>query len=215
MDKLKEATISAFEKALIKGDKAGCSIILRDLMKSKTDYKAIYEQLLKPSMYEVGDLWEKHQLSVATEHMAVAIVENLLSEMYLYMKPDKLTGKKAVIACVPGEYHQIGVKMVSDLLENKGWESYFLGANVPVKDLISFASGIQPTLIAISMSLHFNLPSLVDMINQLRVQFPETPILVGGQGFRKGGNEISASYKNLYFAADLYELEEYLNNEKQ
>jgi methanogenic corrinoid protein MtbC1 len=210
MDRLPEYSKEKFRQDLLNGNRAECSRTLQHLISQGASIQAIYEQLLKTSLYIIGELWEMNKISVAAEHMASSITENLLSELYVHIQPHQLNHKKAILTCVPGEQHQIGIKMVNDILEIDGWDTFFLGANVPVKDLISFSKGITPDLIAVSMSLYFNLPSLEEMLIAFRQHFPQTPILIGGQAFMRGGNEIVEKFENVKYIRDLYELNNHL-----
>lgn len=212
MNSIPDTTLYDFRAALISGNKSECSAILQSLISQSVTIEVIYERLLKPTLYRVGELWEQRKISVATEHMASSIVENLLNELYLQLQPKLHNGKKAILASIPGEMHQIGVKMVNDVLETNGWETYFLGANVPTNDLISFAKGVKPDLFALSMSLYFNLPELVKLIDEVQHHFPETKVIVGGQGFTRGGTNIYHNNSKLTYCKDLYELNEYLKN---
>jgi methanogenic corrinoid protein MtbC1 len=210
MNTITDTTLSDFREALLSGNKAQCSSILQTLIQQSVSIEEIYEKLLKPSLYRVGELWEQRKISVATEHMASSIVENLLTELYLHLQPRLQNGKKAILASIPGEMHQIGVKMVNDVLETNGWETFFLGANVPTKDLINFAKGVKPDLFALSMSLYFNLPELVKLIDEVKQHFPDTKVIVGGQGFTRGGADLYRDNSKLTYCKDLYELNEYL-----
>lgn len=202
-----------FRAALLAGQKALCSQLIKELTHDKQlELAVIYEQLLKPSLYKVGELWEQNKITVATEHLASSIVESILTELYMNLQPAQLNGKRAILASVPGELHQIGVKMVNDVLEKQGWETYFLGSNIPIKDLIHFAKGVKPHIFAFSMSLYFNLTYLMKMLTELRVHFPDTLIIIGGQGFTRGGTDIIRQFKNMIYIKDLFELNSYLQN---
>ncbi|KAB2829453.1 MAG: hypothetical protein BGP01_00945 [Paludibacter sp. 47-17] len=210
MNSIPDIIQSDFRAALLSGNKAHCSKTIQSLIDQNFTLEEIYEHLLKRTLYQVGELWEQNQISVATEHLASSIVENLLNELYLQLQPQQCNGKKAILASIPGELHQIGVKMVNDVLEAKGWETYFLGSNVPSNDLIRFAKGVKPDLFALSMSLYFNLPELMKLVDELRLHFPDTKVLIGGQGFTRGGTEITRRYSNFTYCSNLYELNNYL-----
>ena len=93
--------------------------------------------------------------------------------------------------------------MISDVFEMNGWTTYFLGSNVPTIDLISFAKTIPLDFIAISLSIYFHLPELEKAIKIFRDEFPEIPILVGGQAFRHGGQNILLNYYKVIYQPDL------------
>jgi methanogenic corrinoid protein MtbC1 len=69
------------------------------------ELRTIYEDLVRRSLYEVGELWEQGKISVATEHLATAICESLLNLTYPRLFAQPRNGKSAVVTCVANEYH--------------------------------------------------------------------------------------------------------------
>jgi len=98
--------------------------------------------------------------------------------------------------------------MVSDIFELHGWNTHFLGANTPVKDLISMMHKRKPDLIVVSVSVYFNIPNLLSALTELRTSFPKIPILAGGQAFRWGGVQLLSRYENIRYISDIIELEQ-------
>lgn len=171
----------------------------------------IYEQVLKASMYKVGELWESGRIGVATEHLASAIVQAIMNELYPSIAATGKKAKTVVLACVENEQHQVGVKMVSDVFELAGWNTHFLGAGLPTEDLVRFMNSVRPQVLALSVALAFNLPTLERMLHTIRHTFPTLPILVGGQAFRRGGQDRLAAFPNVQYLSDLYVLKTLLN----
>ncbi|HOJ96244.1 MAG TPA: cobalamin-dependent protein [Methanospirillum sp.] len=200
----------AYLTALIAGDRITCTDIVQDLRTSGTDIKEIYLHLIQRSLYDVGDLWEHHRISVAVEHLASAITERLLSilETEMFSIPHKT--HTVIVACIADEFHQIGGRMVSDMFEFQGWNSHFLGANTPVRDLISMMQRKKPDLIALSVSVYFNIPHLLSALTIIRTQFPSIQILAGGQAFRWGGEGLLERYQPIKYIRDLDELESWI-----
>lgn len=198
-------------KPLLAGDHKASSGLIKDLLAAKVPPAEIYESLLKPAMYQIGELWEENKISVATEHMASAIVESLLNEIYLSLKFAKKSNKKVIVTCLENEHHQIGARMVSDVFELKGWDVLFLGANTPTKDLLKYIQETSPMIVCISLSIYFNLPILQLMLDDITDQFPDLTVLTGGQAFTRGGRECILKYKNVHYLSDLPSLEIYLN----
>lgn len=201
-----------FLAALLEGDRVTCSQKVNDFLNSGHTINQLYEGVLKRALYEVGELWEEGKISVATEHLASAIVESLLNMLYLSIISDKKINKTVVVSCVENELHQIGIKMVSDVFEIHGWNAYFLGANTPTKELVDFVKTTNPTILALSLSLYFHLPELESMIQSIRKEFPELLILVGGQAFRHGGKDVINKYDRVILGDNLDFLESFLKN---
>ena len=201
-----------FLNLLITGNRSKCSELAINYLKNDVSIKVLYENIIKNALYEVGELWEYNKISVATEHLASAIVEGILNELYFKIISNDRINKTVIVSCVESEFHQIGIKMINDLFEMNGWNSYFLGANTPVNELISFAKTIKPDIFAISLSIYFHLPILEKMIPMIRNEFPILPILVGGQAFRYGGQEILSKYDNVIYKPDLISTDLFIKN---
>ncbi|MFW5793832.1 MAG: cobalamin B12-binding domain-containing protein [Bacteroidota bacterium] len=200
-------THKEFLNALIIGEHELCSELTRSYLEKNNSINELYENIMTKAMYDIGTLWEFNKISVATEHMASAIVESIMNQLYYDIISKEKKGKTVIAACVENEFHQIGIKMVSDIFEMNGWDALFLGSNTPTSDLISFIKNKNPDLLAISLSLYFNLPALERMILKMQKEFPGLPILVGGQAFQHGGKEIILNYDNVIFSPDLYSTE--------
>lgn len=202
-------------KALLAGDRKTSTKLVNDLLDSDLSVKDIYEHHLKPALYEVGELWEQNKISVATEHLASAIVESILNEIYTKFLPLRNANKTVVVTCLENEHHQIGARMVSDIFELHGWEVLFLGANTPKRDLVNYVKMIKPDLVAISLSIYFHLPTLEETIRLIRNDFPEVQVIIGGQAFLRGGKEVLQKFENISYLSDLEYIENYLKNYKE
>jgi methanogenic corrinoid protein MtbC1 len=196
---------------LLAGDYKTTSGIVAQMMSDSVSVKEIYEGLLKPALYKIGELWEQNKISVATEHLASAIVESLLNEIYLRQSSTGKLEKTAIVTCLENEHHQIGARMVSDIFELNGWKVFFLGANTPKNDLLNYIRIVKPQLVAISLSIYFHLPTLESTLDKIRSEFSQLRILIGGQAFLRGGQEILAGYENVTYLPDLDAIENFIN----
>lgn len=202
--------------ALLAGDRRLCGEILQEQLELAVPLKAIYLDLMQRAMYEVGTLWESNQISVANEHLASATTETLLAQLYPKLFSQNHKDRRAVIACVPREYHQIGPRMVADFFELHGWHGFSLGANTPIDGLISIIRERDPDVVGLSMSLLFNRPQLEAMLEAISREFPTLTLLLGGQAFRGDGTgrqareELMQRHPQLLYFATLNELESYL-----
>lgn len=203
-----------FLNFLIKGNHAECSNFAKNIYNS-SNLNYLYENLFKKSLYDVGELWEYNKISVATEHLSSAIIEAILNEYYSTINSKEKIDKTVIVACVENEFHQIGIKMINDIFEMNGWNSYFLGANTPTKDLIAYAKTMQVDMLALSLSIYFHLPKLETMIQEIREDFPKLPILVGGQAFLHGGQDVLLKYENVVYQEDLSSTEQYIQKINQ
>ena len=101
--------------------------------------------------------------------------------------------------------------MVADVFEKEGWDVLFLGANTPEKSLIEYIRLIDPTMLALSVSLYFHLPYLEDLLKKLEYNFPKLKILVGGQALVHAKAIELPRFKNVIYLKNLTQIENYLN----
>jgi len=202
-----------FLDALLSGNQMKCSQLTDEFLQHEPDVKLLYEEIYKKSLYAVGELWEYNKISVATEHLASAIVESLLNKLY-YRNLANVTARKktVIVSCVQNEFHQIGIKMISDVFEINGWNSHFLGANTPTIELIHYAKLTNPDLIAVSLSIYFNYTNLIKLVREIRNDFPKLPILVGGQAFRHVGTDVFSEVGLVHYFPDLKSTESYIQH---
>ena len=193
--------------SLLRGEKEGCFNIVTTLLDDKIEIRELYTDLFQKSMYSVGELWERNEISVSREHLATTITENMLSVTYPHLFTGVQSEKKAIISCTANEYHQLGGKMVADIIEMHGWDAHFLGANTPVKDLLEFIDEIQPNFIGLSLAVYFNLPALKVTLEAIHCHFKNLDILVGGHAFVWGGTGVLKNYPGTSYLESLDQLE--------
>lgn len=199
-----------FLNYLLAGKHQQCSSVIRDLLKNNTSFILIYEDLLKHSLYEVGLLWEHNKIGVAEEHLASAIIEKLLSEIYPSIENVQPVNKNAIISCMEDEHHQIGSRMVADILEKNGWETLYLGANTPESSLISYIELTHPQFLAISLSIYFHFNKLNKLLNKLASRFPDLNLCIGGQAFNHIPESQIPSGPRIKYFKDLHAIDLYL-----
>lgn len=116
-----------FLNALLKGDRTYCSAIIQKELKHNKTFLELYENTLKSSLYKVGELWENNKISVATEHLASAIVEAILNEIYPSLNTQPAQTKSVVLTCAENELHQIGIKWQVMFLNKMAGIHFFSG----------------------------------------------------------------------------------------
>jgi methanogenic corrinoid protein MtbC1 len=210
------AVKSSFQSSLIDGDHQKCMAIALENIKTTPEMEPFYIQIIQPTMYEIGTLWERGELSVANEHLASAIIGRVMAAINMTtIKPLKSQGK-IVVTASPNEFHEIGAWMVADILENEGWNVSYLGANVPHNDLIKFLLSTIPDVLAISVTMPFNIEKAREVI-ELSKKFSELEnmkIIIGGRVFNDNP-ELWHSTGADNFAATILEAKEIIQQWKK
>jgi MerR family transcriptional regulator, light-induced transcriptional regulator len=195
---------------LLAGERHQCSETVSRLINQGLPIRRLHVDLFQASLYEVGELWATNQISVATEHLATAVTEALLNELSPDIASEDRVRKIVVVAGIEPELHQVGGRIVADTFEMCGWDSFFIGSNVSPAALTRMVSETKPNLVALSLTMYFNLSGLLAAIETLRREFPTLPVIVGGRGFHTGGTEIANRYSEVSYIRTLDELDVYI-----
>jgi methanogenic corrinoid protein MtbC1 len=198
-----------FLDALLKGNRKKGSEIAKKYVSSHDDIKLFYENIVKPSLYKIGEMWEYNIITVAAEHLATAVSESIMNELYEHVISIERTPYKIVLGSIEEEQHQVGIKMIADVFEMHGWDAFFLGANTPIADFIEYIEEIQPNVIGLSLSIYSHIPIFEKMVKQVHEKFPDIPIIAGGQAFIHGGGVIT-KYENTIFISNIYDTEKFI-----
>ncbi|MFA5011939.1 MAG: cobalamin-dependent protein [Ignavibacteria bacterium] len=173
---------------LLRNERSEASrLILNEVGDDKSKLKDIYLYVFEVTQKEVGRLWQQNIISVAQEHYCTAVTQLVMSQLYPLIFEHERIGKKMIATSVSGELHEIGIRMVSDFFEMEGWDTYFYGANTPVKDLINAVKEMNPDLVAVSTTIPTNLDSAITIINSIKGSTEQNgvKIMVGGYPFNK------------------------------
>lgn len=178
-------TKNSFRSAILSSDHKTCLAIASTAVKTSADIEGFYQHILQPVLYEVGMLWEKAEISVAQEHLASAIVTRVMASVNLVARESVISCGKVVVAASPNEYHEIGASMISDILERDGWDVAYLGSNVPAVDLLQYLHEFKPKLLALSVTIAFNIDLTRELITAIRQDedLKGIMIMVGGRVF--------------------------------
>jgi len=178
--KLPENT--AYTQALISNNRLTATELIINTMKKGTELADISVGIIQPSMYTIGHLWQVNQLTVAQEHLATAISQNVLAKAYGYAHFKEPNERHGVFACIEKNHHALGLRMVSDAFEVEGWQIDYLGENTPTIDLVKMLDTSQTDLIGLSISLQDQVTPLEQIIKILKAELGNKcpPIAVGG-----------------------------------
>jgi len=107
-------------------------------------------KVLEPLLRTVGDRWQAGELTVAEEHLVSEAVRSRLG----HLLADAGGGVRgvAVLACAPGERHELGLMMAGIALRRDGWKAVYLGADVPFVDAVGLAGRREARVLGVSLS---------------------------------------------------------------
>jgi methanogenic corrinoid protein MtbC1 len=180
---------------LLENDKKSAVRLIMDLVKNGIKIKDIYLEIFQPVQNELGKLWQQGDITVAQEHYSTAVTQLIMSQLYSYIFDGKKGEHIFIGACASGELHEIGLRMVSDLLELDGWNTFYLGANVPADSVLETLIDYKAEVVGLSATMTFNVEKIEKIINLIRSsdECKEVKIIVGGYVF----NNVSKLWKDI------------------
>jgi MerR family transcriptional regulator, light-induced transcriptional regulator len=170
-------------KALIIHDDAEADNILQ-AAHSIFDLVIVFERVIIPCMFEIGEAWRMGNLSITSEHMASSFIKaKLMSLLNAY--PNRRNPPVILVGCAPFEQHEIGTLMMAILLRRSGQRVEYLGTDVPLDDLLDYARREHPAMILLSASIEQNALELVGFEKRLKALKPAPLFAYGGSCFNR------------------------------
>ena len=101
-----------------------------------------------PTLHRVGDAWANGALDISQEHFASNVIRSRL--MGLARLWGRGAGPLALLACVPGEAHDITLVSFGLALRSHGWRILFLGADTPIETVAHTAGMTSPAVVVLA-----------------------------------------------------------------
>jgi methanogenic corrinoid protein MtbC1 len=145
---------------------------------------ALVEEVVAPVLREVGRCWMLGRFTVAQEHYATAALRDVLARLSPSLKGAR-RGAVAVLASVEGDAHDLGPRIIADLLECRGWETIYLGASTPAAALVPLVAEKKPDAVMLGVSMTRHLRAAAELIQRFRAHswLRGLRVVVGGAAF--------------------------------
>ena len=159
--------------------------------------------MIFPLLQVVGDLWHQGGLSISAEHH----ISQLVRQQILTSIQEETTSGSipALVACVPGDYHEIGPLATTLYLQKAGWHSTYLGPNMSFEVLQMALRRRQAQLMVLSCILEPEPETMENWIQTIvRDLQPMCQVMVGGTGFSKYAQDLRAY--NIHYLQSLQEV---------
>ena len=176
--------------ALLNATRRDASEMVMDAVRGGTPVREIYLHVFQRSQYEIGRLWQSNLISVAQEHLCTAATQFIMSQLYPLIFATARKDRRVVATCVGGDLHELGIRTVADFFEMDGWDTFYLGADVPSASIVQTIIDRRADVLAVSATLMSHLGAVTVLIASVRSNRAcgEVIILVGGHPFNVAAN---------------------------
>jgi MerR family transcriptional regulator, light-induced transcriptional regulator len=161
---------------------------LSNLENGNLNILTLYSQVLTPAMHADFCRASDKDICIWKEHVRTSIVRTVIECSYPYVAKEgrergRAVGGRVLVACPPGELHELGARMVADIFVLCGFEAEFAGANTPAQDLVSAVRSMDPAYVALSVTNYYNLIATRQLIAKMKGIKEGRPfrVVLGGQ----------------------------------
>jgi methanogenic corrinoid protein MtbC1 len=173
-----------FGTSLRRGDAEDAAQVIDELLAGQRSLLEIYLEVIAPALVAIGDSWCSGEIGVGDEHLATQIVIEQMDRLRsLFVTPEARSPYRVLVACIEGEQHFIGARMVADLCLLKGWAVDFLGANTPTTAVVEMAKRRNAHLVALSVTMEQGMTHVQRLLDELAALSPAPNVVLGGQLF--------------------------------
>jgi DNA-binding transcriptional MerR regulator len=129
----------------------GAAQSVLDSVLAEFSTETVLTGLVLPYLHELGERWASGEASVGQEHFASQLIRGRL--LGLARGWDLGAGPRVLLACAPGEQHDLGLIAFGVALRARGWRITYLGQDTPLETLTESARSLGPLAIVISSVL--------------------------------------------------------------
>lgn len=142
--------------------------VIDPLLKGDLDLVSMYEDVLARAAERIGELWHTSQISVADEHFATQLTQQVISTAVALSPSPPASGRVVVLACPPEELHDTGLRMLAHVLSAAGHDVHVLGASTPIRALVEYVQKVGATHVGLSIASALSLPALLRAVEGVR-----------------------------------------------
>ena len=171
---------SRLRAAVERFDETDANAVLDDAL-TRFTATAVADRVVLPAMREIGRRWESGEISVAQEHFATSILRGRM--LALGRNWGAGGGPLVLLACPPGERHDLGLIAFGLVMRESGWRITFLGPDTPIETIVDTASRLHPAAVVLAAVSAQPFEAVADRIAELA---REVPVLIAGEGADDG-----------------------------
>lgn len=180
-----------FSELLEKEDRYGCvNYAINLLEEKKINVDDLYEKVIKLSIQNITCKLSEKNICIWKEHERSTIIRTVIESCYKYVVKESKEkalnkGKKVVVLCPKEEYNDLEARMIADFFMICGYESTFVGSNIPTTDFLDALDYIKPDYIVISITNYYNLINVKHAIDKIRDKSNNTvKIFINGKSIK-------------------------------
>jgi DNA-binding transcriptional MerR regulator len=172
---LEDAT-GALTASLDRLDEQAANAALDRLFTAYT-VETVLQEVILPYLHSLGERWEAGEVSVAQEHFASNLLRGRL--LGLAQGWGQGRGPGAILACVPGEHHELGLLVFGVALHRRGWRITYLGTDSPIGPVADISRSVVPAVVVL---LGMTEEGFLDQAREIEKLAEQVQVVIAGRG---------------------------------
>jgi len=186
-EEIASRTTASLEGCLRTHDREGAVRAILEAVDSGLAIEDLYTLVLEPFLESVGRDWQEGRTAVWEEHLIVGAVRAAIESLY-----PRVLERKAIVEavpitvaffCPPEETHDVGLRMLVDRFDLRGFPTVYIGAATPVEEMVECVRSVGADVVCLSASTHFQRTALLEVVTRLHRLLPEVRLVAGGPAF--------------------------------
>ncbi|MGM0421417.1 MAG: cobalamin B12-binding domain-containing protein [Bacillota bacterium] len=184
-EKILEGLRIRFLNSLLRTDREEAQKVIDEALENDISLEDIYLEIFQKTMIRVGELWHLGTIKVDEEHYITSMIQNIMMQLWPRIFSREKIGHTILVCTVGNELHEMGARILCDIMEIKGWKSIYLGAALPVDNIISAIKKHEPDLVGLSVTMPFYLDQCEKAVKKIKSNdsIKNVSIALGGRAF--------------------------------
>lgn len=183
-DAQSDASVDGYVTDAVNGERRSAILTTLNMVDSGVPQNRVIVELLAAGQREVGERWQRNELTVADEHVATGVSIAALDALVFEFEAPAGDGH-TVVVCAEGDWHSLAAQMFGESLRSLGVGVTILGASTPAPHVAESLTRSGADSLAISCSLPTFFPGVIKLIDIAHAQ--GLPVIVGGRAFGTDG----------------------------
>jgi MerR family transcriptional regulator, light-induced transcriptional regulator len=145
-----DASRAALQQALDAFDEPAAQAVL-DRLLADLSVPAVLRDVVMPYLADLGERWQRGTASVTLEHFASNVIRGRLAGLARGWGSGH--GPRALLACPPGELHDLALMVFGIVLNRNGWRIEYLGTSTPIEELERAVDATRPDLVVLAATM--------------------------------------------------------------
>jgi methanogenic corrinoid protein MtbC1 len=179
--------VAEYLRAVLDKDKERSSLVVTKMLDEGFDMASVF-RVLGEAQVEIGELWERGVIGIGDEQFSTATTLECVTFVAIHFRRFRRETRGLALLCpVEGEFHQVALRMLRELLRERGWDAEVLAHDKPILDLLARATSKGSIdLLCFSAVMPASIPKLVQVLRKIREdpRFSGVKVIVGGPLFK-------------------------------